>query len=143
MKKSNLAFLALALVTAASSPAVSSSMNSFSSKASYSITLRGFVPVVCRVSVTASSTSAEAGVQDLGALKEFCNAPDGYDVLIAHTGAANGAKVIVDGEEIALSETGQTVISTSPTAGIRDRNLQLALNDNSALTALTFDVEAH
>jgi hypothetical protein len=143
MKKSNLAFLALALAAVASSPAASTSMNSFSGTASYSLTLRGFVPVICRVSVTPSSASAETGVQDLGELKEFCNAPDGYDVFIAHTGEANGAAVIVDGQQIALSDTGETKISTSSTAAFRDRSLQLALNDDSQLTGLTFDVQAH
>lgn len=143
MKKSNLAYLALALVAVAASPAASSTANSFSSKASYSITLRGFVPVICRVSVTPTATAADTGVQDLGELKEFCNAPNGYDVFIEHTGDANGAAVIVDGQAIALSETGETVISTSSTAAFRDRSLKLALNDDSQLTALTFDVQAH
>lgn len=143
MKKSKLAYLALALVTVAASPAASSTANSFSGASSYSITLRGFVPVICRVSVTPSSTAAETGVQDLGAMKEFCNAPNGYDVLIEHTGEANGAAIIVDGQEIALSDTGETVISTSSTAAFRDRALQLSLNDDSQLTGLTFDVQAH
>lgn len=99
--------------------------------ASYSLQLEGHVPVICRVSVERTLLTGTSA--DLGAMTEFCNNPGGYQVWLEHAGLEGGA-VYVDGEKIALSPVGSTLISQSATAGKRTRHVTVEGGQDGALT---------
>ncbi len=93
-------------------------------EARYTIQIVGWVPVICRATLNQDMVSEDEGVVDLGDLQEFCNDAGGYQVWIDSTPGAGGI-LYVDGQEIPLSQSGATLISTSPTAAKRARHLAL------------------
>lgn len=122
----------LAFVTAAAAETAGS--------AGYSLELRGHVPVICRVSLDRSQVQMTSGVQSLGAMTEFCNSANGYQVWIDHQPGTDGA-IVIDGRRVALSSNGATMISQSATAARRSRNVQLELpSDASAPATLSLRV---
>ncbi|MEH0196143.1 hypothetical protein V7S57_09750 [Caulobacter sp. CCNWLY153] len=106
------AFTALAATTASAAPA------------SYELRLEGHVPVICRVSLDAT-TASSAEPSDLGRMTEFCNSASGYEVRLTHAQGLNDAAVYVDGQKIQLSSTGVTLISRSSTAASQSHSLRL------------------
>jgi len=94
--------------------------------ASQTLTITGFVPVACRASLSADIVSPGAGGDaSLGTLTEFCNNPNGYQVLVDHSPELANATLIVDGVEIALSPQGSTVISSSAHAATTSHSVAL------------------
>ena len=93
--------------------------------ASYTTTITGYVPVVCRVD--ASNTLVQPGqTVDLGNLTEFRNNPTGYQVWVDYTPGISGETIYVDGNAIALSSSGSTMIDSSSTAASLVRTLSLS-----------------
>ncbi len=79
----------------------------------YTIAIRGEVPLVCRVSLNG------------GRLHEFCNSGSGYRVYAAPSDELAGATLVVDGLRETLN--GQEVqLSSSPRAAIIDRQVRAA-----------------
>ena len=106
------AFTALAATTASAAPA------------SYELRLEGHVPVICRVSLDAT-TASSAEPSDLGRMTEFCNSASGYEVRLTHAQGLTDAAVYVDGQKIQLSSSGVTLISRSSTAASQSHSLRL------------------
>jgi hypothetical protein len=104
---------------------------SSSDGASYRLELRGVVPVICRASVSSNVVKLQEGRTDLGAMREFCNSGNGYQVWLDHSASAQGA-AYVDGQRIPLASTGSTLISQSATAARRDRELAIELAEASS-----------
>jgi hypothetical protein len=97
------------------------------SEASYTIGIRGEVPLICRVNL------------DAGKLHEFCNSGSGYRVYAAPSPELVGATLVVDGERKTL--TGQEVeVSSSLTPAIVDRSV--ALEDAPGGGSLSLRIEA-
>lgn len=122
--------LSLLLVTAsvaAAFPAYGTSSNVAVGSGQYSIGISGIVPVICRASVDATVVAPSAGEVSLGALKEFCNSPGGYEVYADYSPAFAGASLVVDGTRLPLSPSGTTRVSSSSNAAINSRNLALDL----------------
>jgi hypothetical protein len=90
----------------------------------YELRIEGHVPVICRVDLEHGSASASQAT-DLGRMSEFCNNAAGYDVWLSHAQGLNSAAVYVDGQRIALSPTGSTLISHSATAASTVHDLRL------------------
>jgi hypothetical protein len=124
---------ALAAFTFAASLAGVPSVGQAGEGASYALQLEGHVPVICRVSVERTLLAATSGAADLGAMTEFCNSSGGYQVWLEHAGVESGA-VTVDGEKIALSPAGSTLISQSATAGKRTRQVTVEGGGDGALS---------
>jgi hypothetical protein len=104
--------------------------DSGSSKASMTFRISGFVPVICRVQLATSvSAPDEDGIAQLGVAEEFCNAPRGYTVYVNHPTGLEGAAVISQGVRIPLSPSGQTVLTDSSHAAIRQVDLAIDLGD--------------
>lgn len=107
----------------------------------YTIGVVGFVPVICRANVEATVISPKAGTVSLGTLKEFCNSPSGYRVVADYSANLASAKLVVDGAEIALGDSGSVVVSESQEAAITDRALELQLPSDGQTGAISFRIE--
>lgn len=120
--------VATAVILAASG--LSAQADTGSSKASTVFRISGYVPVLCRVQLAASvSAPDEDGIANLGVAEEFCNAPRGYRVFVNHPANLEGAAVISGGVRIPLSSTGETVLTDSSHADIRQVELAVDLGD--------------
>jgi len=101
------------------------------SKSSTVFRISGYVPVLCRVELaTSMSVPDEDGIARLGVAREFCNAARGYRVLVNHPAGLEGAAVISEGVRIPLSPTGETVLTDSSHADIRQVELAVDLGDD-------------
>ncbi|HVR89811.1 MAG TPA: hypothetical protein VHG29_01800 [Novosphingobium sp.] len=107
----------------------------------FTIELVGYVPVICRASVDASLVGTAAGSNSLGSLNEFCNSPNGYRVHADYSASLANAKIIVDGQPVALSDAGTAVISQSDSAAIDSHTLSLELPEGVAGGQLSFRIE--
>jgi hypothetical protein len=85
--------------------------------------LRVQVPVACTVEHQAAVTPAGAGFR-LGNLHEFCNAPQGYSLVVNYApGSLKGAMIAVGNERITLDGSGRGVVSRSQGPRVRDREV--------------------
>lgn len=101
-----------------------------SNRASTTVRIEGFVPVICRVQISSSVSSPNAdGVANLGTADEFCNAPRGYRVVVQHAPNLQGAALINDGVRIPLSASGETVLTDSNRPDLRKVALAVDVGD--------------
>jgi len=128
-------FLAAA-VAMAGAPAIASE-----GAGQYRIGLSGQVPVLCRVSIDAALVPAGPGRVSLGTMKEFCNNPHGYQVVLEYAPMAGDAVLIVDGRRIALDSSGFAIVARSPGAAVVERQVELQLPPAGGPPALTFRIE--
>jgi hypothetical protein len=121
------------IIAAMTSPlAAKSSSNS----QHHAIGIQGTVPLSCRVSVDGELTSGSTAV-----LREFCNNSAGYQVVAEHSAALAGAKLVVDGDAVTLSER-STVVSRSAAARIATRQISLQLPTGAEAGAISFRIVA-
>lgn len=133
--------LALAGISASIVPAGAFAPSVDVGSAQFSIGIVGYVPVICRANVDASTVAPVAGTTSLGMLKEFCNSPNGYRVVADYSPSLAQAKLIVDGKPVPLKQDGSTVVSESNSAAIADHTLALELPKNGQVGNLTFRIE--
>ena len=133
LKKLSLALIA-ATVPAASGPALAAE------GATLSIGVSGFVPVMCRATVTANIVTAKEGYAELGRLTEFCNSPSGYAVYADHSRELEDVSLIVDGKPVPLRAEGSTLISQSSEAAIAHRTLALSTASDRGSGTITFRI---
>ncbi len=107
----------------------------------FTIGVVGYVPVICRANVDSSLVAPVAGKVSLGTLKEFCNSPSGYRVVADYSSALIGSKLLIDGIETPLSESGSVVISESDQANIASRAVALELAKDGEAGSLSFRIE--
>jgi hypothetical protein len=81
-------------------------------EASYTIAIRGTVPLVCRVNL------AE------GHLREYCNSGLGYRVYAQPSAELVGATLVIDGVRKALTGP-EVLVSQSPRAAMIDRKVAI------------------
>lgn len=105
------------------------------------IGVSGQVPVLCRVSIDAALVPAGPGRVSLGTMKEFCNNPHGYQVVLEYAPMAGDAVLIVDGRRIVLDSSGFAIVARSPGAAVVERKVELQLSQAGAPPALTFRIE--
>ena len=131
---------ALALV-AASAPAAALTTDFNPAVSRYTIDIVGFVPVVCRANVDATSLPTAAGTVNLGSLHEFCNSPSGYRVHADYSPSLANATLLVDGAEIKLNADGTSVVSSSTSAAIANRSVSLELPQGVEGGNISFRIE--
>ena len=107
----------------------------------YTITVSGFVPVICRANVEANVIAPTAGTVSLGTLREFCNSPSGYRVIADYSPALANAKLLVDGRELTLDEAGSVTVSQSDQAAVINRAVELELAKDGQTGSLSFRIE--
>ncbi len=109
--------------------------------ASTQLTIRGHVPVICRLSFEASSRNPTRNSVELGNLNELCNSARGYVVVAIHDTGVRNAFLNVGGlGRKALSSTGRTVVYDSANPGIAQRNIVLHASAG-AVQHITFAIE--
>lgn len=135
---SKLVALAAALPLAVAGAGAAAPEVSLSS--SYTIGIRGFVPVICRANLQATSAATSGGVQQLGALSEFCNNAGGYRVVADYSANLAGGNLLVDGKAIPLTDAGSVVVSQSDHADIASHQIALDV-PAGADGSLSFRVE--
>lgn len=106
----------------------------------YTLSITGFVPVVCRATVDATSVPAVAGEVSLGTLNEFCNSPNGYAIYADHSAALAGGSIVVGGQKIQLSETGSTRIRMSGHAAIQNNGVSLEVPEGVTSAQIAFRI---
>lgn len=102
------------------------------SSGTYQISIRGFVPVICRVSLKEKVVPAGGTTVDLGEMTEFCNSAGGYIVFVDHTPNVAGAIMIIDGRRIELNPHGSTAIFQSSRPGDRTHKVSLDMTNHPA-----------
>ena len=131
-----LSLFAAAAATMAAVPAIASEP-----AAQYHIGISGEVPVLCRVSIDAALVPDSAGRVSLGTLKESCNNPHGYQVVLEYSPDMADALLIVDGRAIPLGKSGLVIVAKSPGAAVIERKVELQLPQAGAPPALAFRIE--
>ncbi len=96
------------------------------SGASYTIEIRGVVPTICRATFESAVVSAGPGETSLGALNEFCNSPNGYQVYVESSPELDGASLVVDGRTVALDGNAPVLVAASDRPNILSRNVSLS-----------------
>lgn len=131
----------LAALGAAMAPASAFTPAVTTGGAQYTIGIVGYVPVICRANVDATSIAPVAGTTSLGLLKEFCNSPTGYRVIADYSANLANARLIVDGNPVALQASGSTVVSQSASAAIADHTLALEMPQHGEAGTISFRIE--
>lgn len=94
------------------------------SSARGSYTLELVVRETCTVRHTPAVMPLGSGAYGLGALKEYCNAPQGYNVLVSYApGTMKGAIIALGADSVVLNGSGTAVISHAAGPRIADREL--------------------
>lgn len=91
----------------------------------YQISIKGFVPIVCRVSVDNDVKMTGDTIVNLGQMNEFCNNGNGYRIFVDHASDASGAALIIDGRRVELSPQGSTAIYQSDGPARRSHQISL------------------
>ncbi len=133
--------VAVAALCASALPAGAFAPSVEAGGAQFTISLVGYVPVICRANVDATSVAPIAGTTSLGMLKEFCNSPRGYQVVADYSPQLASAKLLVDGVEVPLSDAGSTVVSQSDSAKIADHSLALEMPQDGQTGNISFRIE--
>ena len=134
--------VAVAALCASALPAGAFAPSVEAGGAQFTISLVGYVPVICRANVDATSVAPVAGTTSLGMLKEFCNSPRGYQVVADYSPQLAQAKLIVDGVAVPLhKDGGSTVVSRSNSAAIASHSLALELPKDGQTGNISFRIE--
>jgi hypothetical protein len=94
-----------------------------SAESTATLTLRGFVPVICRANFESSPSEGADGVEQLGSIDEFCNSGAGYTVIVDYDPGTSSGSLVVDGRQVALDGSGSVVIAQSTGPAIASRSL--------------------
>lgn len=131
--------VALACVAAAGQ---AENVQGASKTAGYAMEINGIVPVICRAETDVAAIPTRPGEVSLGALREFCNNPNGYEVYADYAPALARASLSVDGHKVPLNASGTTRIDKSNRAGVVTRTLSLTLPDGMQPGTIAFRIVA-
>lgn len=110
---------------------------------SYGFTLQANIPVICVLQFQGGAgAGADGAAVALGSLREFCNAPRGYDLVVSYTpGTLRGTTIQAGNSEIVLDGSGQSTVGHSPMPRIRGIPLTASPGQNGFDTDfLRFDL---
>lgn len=86
--------------------------------------LRAKVPVVCKVGYVPTGSSFSANVARLGELREYCNAPNGYNLELRYSpNSLRGVTINVGNERVILDGSGLASIPGANGPKIQTRAL--------------------
>jgi hypothetical protein len=126
--------IALTVVSFASANAAPSSLHA-------TITLRGYVPVICHADFNPTPVQLGAGAVSLGTDSEFCNAGTGYVVTASYVGGSDPGHLIVDGRTVDLTSSGQAVIASESGPDIVQRRISY-VPGTTPITTLRVSVQS-
>jgi hypothetical protein len=134
--------MVLALMVSGLMATAATSSPSYNASGSFSLGIRGFVPVICRALVDASNVKPKKGIVEVGKLNEFCNSPNGYQVWADYTPSLAEASLVVDGKEVALSDAGSTQLLATTHAGMAQRDLAIKLPSDAVAGSISIRIVA-
>jgi hypothetical protein len=112
--------------------------------ASQTISLRGEVPLNCRVSLQGGSGELNgAGVAILGSTNEFCNSGNGYQIFARADGDVEGASIIVDGRAYPLVSGREFPVVVSRTPAVTSRAIGYDAGETDGGGRLTLRIQAN
>ncbi len=122
IRKFSLAFASLVLVAGPTAALA----------ATATFNLRLTVAVHCSVNHMPTGFGAPTGEAiSLGSVREYCNAPGGYDLVVNYApGSMEGARIIAGNEEIILNGSGQAVLSRATGPRFRERSIAAVPGEN-------------
>ena len=94
-----------------------------SASSTATVTLRGFVPVICRANFQSAPSEGANGVEELGRIDEFCNSGGGYRVIVDYDPGTDLGTLVVDGRQVGLDGSGTAVIAQSSGPAVTSRSL--------------------
>lgn len=141
MRNKHIALCAGLALAASTAPAFAISQGISVERADTQIRITGFVPVICHARLSNTVVAMQDGIQDLGQLREFCNSPRGYSVHADFSDTLGTARLLVDGEAVELDESGSALVSTSDTAAINSRSIQLDLGEDANPGSVSFRIQ--
>lgn len=94
--------------------------------------VRARVPMSCTARLQAFAPTADTGnTVNLGTLREFCNAPSGYAVLVSYTpGTLAGTRLDAGSESVVLDGSGRTLLSRVAGPKVRERSLSVTAGES-------------
>jgi hypothetical protein len=99
--------------------------------------LQATVAVVCSVKFEAAGGTSVDGASRLGMIKEYCNAPGGYQLVVQYSpGSLRGAVVNVGESRVVLDGSGTAIIAGARGPKIQSRELIIMPSPNG------FDTES-
>lgn len=140
MKKSFIA--ALAVSTLFAGAAFAGSLGSAAEQNTFTLELRGYVPVICRAEVSATQVGTQSNQVSLGQLNEFCNDPNGYQVWVDYSPNLADGALLVDGQRVNLTTAGSVMVSSSNQPSIAAHDLALDLPQSGAQGSVSIRVVA-
>jgi hypothetical protein len=114
-----------------------------SHEATKSFGINAVVRTKCRVVVERASASLASSQMDVGEMVEGCNNMQGYRIVVSHAPNLQNAALVVEGERVPLSASGETVVSDSNQAAWRRRAVALdpGASQSAMLSTLSFRME--
>ena len=109
---------------------------------SFAIDVTGYAPVVCRARIDATIVSGAPGRTSLGALNEYCNSPNGYQVFVEASPELANATLIVDGRAVTLAGNGPTLVAASNGPAIESRQLAILVPEGGVSGSLSVRIVA-
>lgn len=104
--------------------------------------LRAIVPVSCTVGYNPAAVTFTDNIVRLGELREYCNAPNGYDLEVRYSpNSLRGVTVNVGNEHVTLDGSGFASIRGASGPKIQTRELSLQFGEDG-LDADEFQVAA-
>lgn len=98
---------------------------------SYGIMLSANIPVICVLRHTGTPGAMGDVNVSLGMLREFCNAPRGYDLVVSYTpGSLRGARIMAGTSQIVLDGSGESTVGNSPMPRNREIPLSATAGQN-------------
>ncbi|WP_428678330.1 hypothetical protein [Sphingopyxis sp.] len=93
--------------------------------------LQAIVPVACSLRFESSPSIFADGSARLGMLREYCNAPNGYQIVLNYsTGSLRGAVVNVGAASVVLDGSGQAIVPGAFGPKIQTRDLAITPGAN-------------
>ena len=112
--------------------------------ASMGFDLHLIVPVQCSVNHQSPGSDAfSGGAFALGTFREYCNAAQGYQLIVRYApGSLRGASVSAGGDTVVLDGSGSTVLSRTTGPRVRQRAIFITPGEHGFDTdRLTVDIE--
>lgn len=139
--KQTVALIAAALAAASAPASASTLVVDGIASASFGFGLQGDVQVSCNVRLAAAQAPIQGALVDLGTMNEFCNSTTGYDVYVDYAPQLAGARLLVDGQAVQLTDAGSLRIDGSDGQDRKSHQLQLDLGSTGASDpALSFRI---
>lgn len=111
-----------------------------STTSGYAVEISGVVPVICHTETDIAVIPPGPGEVSLGALKEYCNNPNGYEVYADYAPTLAKASLTIDGRKVPLNASGSTRIDRSNGARVVTRNLSLNLPESVPSGTIAFRI---